>query len=320
MPETMTFLRKIRKALDEVDPQTLLFTEDATDMLALYCDGTLNLWAPGPDIPPERLVIPNYIGLAYHLGEVDCALNGFVAGFADACNRRESWWNPWHGTIWSSGLEKEPINYKLPGVPLRWHELGNSFVAAVRHGQPADTNPIANVEDPEQWAGRLWKSDKYWLVTCGDRAAIRPEKPVRVQLPELPEDIQCALEFDTETLAARNAQLERTKDGIFITTTAGFSAVLLPKPDCPPMIEVSGLADLKKDEVKEIKLVAFAPWRSDIGKFKVQVDVPGLMALKQDATLPATIKLVAADQAQPGQYKLIVKGDCLPLKRWFRLK
>ena len=320
MPETMEFLRKIRKAIDEVDPQILLFTEGATDMLALYCDGALNLWAPGPDISPARLVIPNYIGLAYHLGEVDCALNGFIPGFADACNHRESWWNPYHGSLWSPGLEKEPKDYKFPGAALRWHELGDSFAAAVRHGQPADANPLGRVEDAERWAGRLWKSEKYWLVTCGDRAAVKPEKPVRVQLSELPDEITSAFEFDTETLAMRDANLERAKDGIFITTTAGFSAVLLPKPDCPPMINVPGLAGLKKDEVRELKLDAFAPWRSDVGKFEVQVDVPGLMASKQDVTLPATIKLTVPPQAQPGQYKLIVKGDCLPLKRWLWLK
>ena len=118
----------------------------------------------------------------------------------------------------------------------------------------------------------------------------------------------------------RDANLERSKDGIFITTTAGFSAVLLPKPDCPPMIEVPGLADLKKDEVKELKLAAFAPWRSDVENIRIQVDVPGLLALKQDATLPATIKLTASAQAEAGQYKFIVTGDCLPLTRWLWLR
>jgi hypothetical protein len=143
---------------------------------------------------------------------------------------------------------------------------------------------------------------------------------VRVKLPELPDEIKSAFEIDTETLAMRDANLERTGEAIFVTTTAGFSAVLLPKPNCPPMIEVSELADLKKDETREIKLAAFAPWRSDIGKTKVQAYVPGIMPSKQDVTLPAAIKLTAAVQAEPGQYKFNVTGDCLPLTRWFWLK
>jgi len=319
MPETMEFLRKIRAAIDEVDSQILLFTEDATDMLSLYCDGTLNLWAPGPDISPVRLVIPDYVGLSYHLGEVDCALNGFIPGFANACSR-EGWWNSHHGTIWSPGLEKKPANYPLPGTPLRWHELGHSFVAAVRHGQPADVNPVGMVRDPEQWAGRLWKSERYWLVTCGDRAALRPEKAVRVRLRELPEDITHAFEFDAETLAMRDAHLERTADGIFMTTAAGFSAVLLPRPDCPPLVEVAGLQDLKKGETCEIRLAAFAPWRGKAEANKVLIDVVGLMDSARGVTLPATISLTVPATAQPGQYKLTVKGNCLPLKRWLWLK
>ncbi|MFA6239324.1 MAG: hypothetical protein WC655_00255, partial [Candidatus Hydrogenedentales bacterium] len=214
----------------------------------------------------------------------------------------------------------QPPNYTLPGTPLRWHELGHSFVAAVRHGQPTDVNPTAVVDDPEQWAGRLWKSETYWLVTCGDRAALRPAKPVRVRLPELPDDVTSAFEFDAETLAMQDAHLERTSEGIFITTTAGFSAVLLPRPDCPPMVEVAGLEDLKKEEVREIKFSVVAPWRKEPEACEARVDVPGLMDSAQDMTLPATISLTVPPTALPGQYKVTVTGNCLPLKRWLSLK
>jgi hypothetical protein len=318
MPDAMEFLRKIRKAIDEVDPEILLFTEDATDMLSLYCDGTLILWAPGPDLPPVRLVVPNYIGLAYHVGEVDCALNGFIPGFPQACTR-DGWWNPHHGTIWSPGLEKAPKNYPLPGPALRWHELGHSFSAAVRHGDPSDENPTADVADPEQWAGRLWKADKYWLLTCGDRAAIRPEKPVRVRVPALPSDVACAFEYDVETLAVRDAQLERVDGTAFVTTTAGFSAVLLPMPDCPPMIDVVRAGPLAKGQACAIQLDAFAPWHKPGEKPEVLVNFPGLMESPQRVTLPGTLTFTVPPTALAGHYKLSIQGDCLPLKRWLAL-
>jgi len=157
-------------------------------------------------------------------------------------------------------------------------------------------------------------------VTCGDRAALRPEKPVRVRLPELPDDVTCAFEFDAETLAMHDAHLERTDDGIFVTTTAGFSAVLLPRPECPPMIEVSGFDGLKMNETREIEVAAFAPWRDEGKKHSVQVDIPGLMDAPQGVTLPAKATVVVPATALPGQYKLTVSGDCLPLKRWICLK
>ena len=54
-PEVLEFLRKIRSAINEVDPNIALFTEGATDVTAQYVDGTLCMFAPGPDIDPMRL-------------------------------------------------------------------------------------------------------------------------------------------------------------------------------------------------------------------------------------------------------------------------
>ncbi len=318
MPEAMEFLRKLREVIDEVDSDIMLFTENTTDMLALYCDGALNLWAPGPDIAPMRLVIPNYIGFSYHLGQVDCALNGFVPGFT-AATTRHGFWNPHHGKIWSPGLEQEPANYPKPGSDLRWHEIGYTFRAAARRGVPTDINPVADVKDAEQWAGRLWQSEDYWLVTCGDRAAIRPEKAVEVKLPELPDEITFAFEFDLETLEMKDANLRRTEDGIFVTTTAGFSAILLPKPNCPPLIEVADPGAFTRDEVQEVKLTAFAPWRSDVEDVEVKVEVPGLKISQEHVSLPTTITITATDQTEPGFYKLLIQGDCLPVKKSIRL-
>jgi len=326
MPEVLAFLRKIRSAINAVDRDVALFTENATDLLALYCDGTLNLWAPGPDISPMRLVVPDYVGFSYHLGQVDCALNGFVPCAEYACNRY-GWWNPHHGKIWSPGLEHKPktypeaeskVGHPWPGGKLRWHELGHSFAAAVRHGDPTDANPTGVGQDPEEWAARLWRSDRYWLLVCGSRAARRPQQPVRVRLPELPASVRHAFEFDVETLSLRDAQLTRTEDVVFVTVAAGFSAVLLPKPECPPLVKTSDLPALKPGKPVAVELTPFAPWRERAEGGEVTVAIPGLTVSPQTTQLPCRATLTAPPRAAAGAYKLLVKGDCLPLKRWVR--
>lgn len=346
--EMLEFFRVVRAAMDEVDPEALLFTEGGTDLLSISCNGTLGMWAPGIDIAPLRLVASSYIGLSYGQGQVDCALNGYICGGHSACGG--GWWNAHHGSIWSPGLERMPKRYAgQPGCPakgisLRWNELERTFVDATRHGTTTDVNPIGIDQDPEQWAGRLWKSENYWLLVCGDRAAYRPKKPVRVKLPELPDDVKYAIEYDVETLAMREAKLERGKDGIIVTTQAGFSAVLLPRPSCPPLIDVSKLPTLNKGKSQYIKLTAVAPWRSPASKVKVQVSAKGLQTSPQDVELPVKITLTPSTEidlsrykmepppgspvpqvchppeSEVGYYKLEVKGDCLPLKRWIEVK
>ena len=69
-PEMLELLRKVRTAMDEVDPQAALFTEGAADLMQLYCDGTLAMWGSGNEIAPMRLASPDFVGFAYGLGQV----------------------------------------------------------------------------------------------------------------------------------------------------------------------------------------------------------------------------------------------------------
>ena len=328
-PETLAFLKAIRQAMDEVDPDAALFTEGAIDMFSQYCDGTLAMWSAGPDIAPMRLVLPEFVGLSYHWGQVDCALNGFITTDEYACNREG----------FAAGLEQRPKCY-LPAPPsdpwgqwpgedrsrpaslnvgkLRWHELGHTFVDAVRHGDPTDLNPVGLGQDPEEFAARLWRSPKYWLMVGGSRAAVRPAAPVRVKLPELPDAVRSAWEFDVQSLAMRDAQLERTADGIFVTLTAGFSAVLLPLPECPPLVQMDGVAPLSNAKPSELKLAAFSPWRKDLQPFEVSVDAPGLKVSPSHLVLPGAVMVAASPDTEDGSHFLRVTGDCLRLKRLFQ--
>jgi hypothetical protein len=317
-PEVREFLRKIRCAIDEVDPNIALFAEGATDITALYVDGTLCMCGSGLDIDPMRLVLPEFVGFSYSLGQVDCALQGYVCAVENAANNSYADYR----------LEKKPVGYPeppkgkvWPEKKLRWHELAYTFKDAARGNDPILENPVAVGVNPESWAGRIWKSPKYWLLVCGNRWAERPKQPVRVKLPELPADIKYAFEFDVETLSMRQIEIERTENGVYLNTNYGFSAVLLPKPDCPALIELSeSNIDITPGQSKTIDLKAICPWRKDGFAPVVNCEVPGLTVLKgQNLVIPCIITIKTDLQTEKGYYYLKVNGNCLPLKRWFRL-
>jgi hypothetical protein len=178
--------------------------------------------------------------------------------------------------------------------------------------------PALDARDHDDWAGRLWRSPRYWLLTCGNRAAVKPARALRVRLPDLPTDVAQALEIDTETLQTRPVVIERTADGTFVDTVFGFSAVLLPRPDCPPLV----LADPRP-------LVCRAGQSLEVGLSSwpmpnhtpphVRIDVPGIEASPRQADLPATAAIQTTKGTVPGHYVLRVTGDCLPLKRWLEV-
>jgi hypothetical protein len=321
-PEILEFLRKIRAAMDEVDPDTALFTETCCDTCSLYSDGALSAWYLGPDIVPMRLLFPNYVILAYHSGQIESALNGMVTANEFACNRA-GFWNPYHSELWGPGLEKKPKSYPEMqgeawcGPKMRWHELMDTFIDAARHGDPTDLDPIGIGQDRNEWASRLWRSDKYWLMVCGNVAAIRPASPVQVKLSELPESIKHAYEFDVETLKMQEISIVRNSDGIFVETHNGFSAVFFPKPECPPLVQMDDPRGLDSAKPMEVKLTSFSPWREGNSSAEVNVESPGLSVSRQKLALPGAVTIAAPAQAEGGFYFIRVTGDCLNLKRWF---
>lgn len=319
----LEFYRKVREAMDEVDPESLLFTEGGADFLNIYCSGSLRLWWPGGDIAPLKLAVPGYLGFSYGAGQIECALQGFICGNTSPISTGGGF-SAHHDGIWGPGLEHFPPCYKEPGRPesVRWHELGYSFVEAARHGDPTDINPTVPAYSEEElvnWDGRLWRSDKYWLMVCGNQAGIRPDKPVEVKLPELPAEIEYAYEFDFETLARRKVEIRRKNDGVYVTTHNGFSAVFFPKPECPPLVEMSQVSNIEFGSSAKIKFSSFSPWRKSEGSVKVDVDVRGLGGSVTSLKLPGEIQVTVPHIAEAGNYYILVSGDCLGLKRWIKV-
>jgi hypothetical protein len=304
--------RKVRAAMDEVNPNALLLTEGPLDHLNTYCNGALQMFQPGHDIDAMRVAIPSYVGMAYHPGAVESALNGWIGGKTFA--RRVEW--PWSDY---RGMKGRPATYAQgPGPETRWHELRASFPEAVVEGTVTLDDP--QTPNAPHWIGRLWRGRRYWLMVGANEDGSPLPGPTRVRLPELPPQIKMAYEFDAETLAMHDAHLHWADGHPWVTVQSGFCAVLLPLPDCPPLLSLSeNTLSLKPGSAQEITLHTFCPWRTETPTVTVQVTAPGLAASPTRIAIPGHLLLKAPTDAELGWYYLQLSGDCLPLKRWIRV-
>jgi hypothetical protein len=304
-------VRKVRAAMDEVNPNAILCTEGPIDYLHESCDGALQMFQPGRDIDAMRVAIPDYVGFAYHPGAVESALNGWVGGKTTA--RRIEW--PWA----HRGLAGRPTDYgEGAGPELRWHELRASFPEAVAEGEVTPADPVA--PDNPKWVGRLWKGRRYWLLIGGTQDASPLGGPVEVRLPELPGRVHTAYEFDAATLAAHSAAVRREGGSARVTMSADFGAVLLPLPDCPALLRTpEPMPDARVGSEIALAIRAVAVGSNAAAPRSVRATCPGLLDEPQRVTLPGTLRFRIPADAHPGYYALRMTGDCLPLKRWIRV-
>jgi len=308
---SLELLRKVRTAMDKVNPESILMTEAACDFLHLYSDaGGLQMFYPGREIDALRVAAPTYRGPAHTPGAAECALNGIAANRTTASRGGYPGYGQW--------FPPKPTHL-VPGAgpELRWHELRATFRAAQTEGMVTDVDPVA-LNDPH-WVGRLWRAETYCVMIGGHEDASDLPGPVRVQLPQIPSTIADAYEIDARTLTLRTAELAWHDDEAIVTVTNGFSAVLLPTADCPALVMVDGEAPtVKIGGSSELVLRAFAPWATH-SNFEVNVSIAGL-EFEQTLKLPGTINITTPVDAISGVYPLTVKGHhCLPLKRWLRV-
>jgi hypothetical protein len=307
----IAFLKVVREAMDEVDRDSILMTEGSCDFMHLYSDaGGLQMFYAGDGIEAIRIGVPTYRGPSHSQTAIETMVNGWVGTTTKV----------WRGSFPGYGqwLPKKPPGYPDScDVQLRWHELRASFHAAQVHGTITDSDPVA--PDVPQWIGRLWCADGYRLLVGGRNDLAPLPGPTKIKLPELPDDISCAYEFDAETLEMKQAELVRSGNNSFVTIHNRFTAVLLPKPGCPPLVIVDGnLPAGKAGDALEISLKPFAPW-GEIKNSIVSIEMPGWELEQTRLTLPGTIKAKAPDDIYPGNYYLRVTGNCLPLRRWINV-
>jgi hypothetical protein len=318
---SLELIQKIRQAVDEVDPEVVILTENPSEPLSRYANGALCLWSPGPDMAPLRLTAPDYMGFAYYSGQVESAIQGFISS-SPAAGNSGGWATSHHETIWGEGLEDMPDCYSTAGTgdSIVWDSLSHTFKDAVFSADCSLTNPAVwgiEQDELENWAGRLWKTQHYWLMTCGNRVAIQPSAPLTVKLAELPTDIERGFEFDTMTGEVREVEIIRNSQGIFCSLTSGFSAVFFPLPDCPAMVKYEFQSPLSRTGSNTLNMDIFAPWRTDSGTCSVSVEVTGLTVNgSSEVTLPGSISVSVPSSAGSGYYYISVEGDCLPAKEW----
>lgn len=321
---SLELLRVIREAVDQVDPNVVILTENPSEPLSRYCNGALCIWSPGPDMAPLRMTAPGYMGFSYYSGQVEAALQGFICS-SSAAGNSGGWATSHHENIWGDGLEDMPDCYSTFGTGdnLIWDELSHIFKDAVFVADCTTVNPQPmgmNSNERENWAGRLWKTDNYWLVTCGNRVAINPPSPVMVKLPELDGRINRAFEFDTKTGTMREVEIIRNTQGIFCSLPSGFSAVFLPLATCPPLVEIDAPALLSRVAANVITLELYAPWLTDVTACTVTVKIPGLTLVGADTfAVPGGFSVSVPTSASSGRYYLQVEGACLPAKIWLQV-
>lgn len=325
----VTMHKRLREAMDKVNPHAILTAESANEANMPYLDGVHCGETPDRYGIPFGIVYPRLRKNCY-APTVPAMLNDMNAGdgaLAMSDQRPMPDAVAYHEQIQGKGgvapatlgfEEKDPEQVKkLTPSNLRWAELRTSFSETLDQGDQALPDPVAvAVENPSEYVARLWRGPRYWLLTAGHFAAWPLDKPMRFKLPELDEQIHAAYEIDLTTLDARPTQLSRGADGIYVTIHHGFSAVLLPKPQCPPLIITDPeMPTLKAEGTYQIGLRALAPWHAEPRDVVIKVVAAGLEVQPAQPSLPGVVQLKVPPGLGVGCYFLRITGDCLPVKR-----
>ena len=332
----IAFHRKLRAAVDAANPDAVITSENKNEMTLPFLDGAHHNTHPGREIQPFRVVFPEF-GSECLVGAIPALLNnhGSIVQHTIAYQWRTGFGDAHQESIKGKGshagkpsvldgMSDEEITARTP--TYRYAELRPTLRDWALHGEATDEDPVALVPDTraEEFVGRLWKTRDYWLLTAGHQLGWEQPDPVKFRLPELPGEITTAWEFDLETLEVAPTSLYRGGEAVFVTLTHGFSAVLLPTPDCPPMVvtEWDFSHPLVAGETARIDLALFAPWQSrdPTAGLEVSVTCPGLSLDSERLMLPASIGVDVPKNAWSGFYYLEAKAKrALPLWRTLRV-
>ena len=191
-------VRRVRQAMDSVDPDTVLMTEGLHE--AYYAGGAqggLQEPYPGTDIVPMRAALPGYFFVSWNGGgAIEAGSNGFIAGSTTALRREfpyadcdEDFLACPPGTPMGTrmkgsdgyyrGFPLRPVSYPRDsfGYPSLWHALRETVVEALFPGKQTGIAPSARVcndsrQPPETagWVGRAWEHAErgYTVVTGGN--------------------------------------------------------------------------------------------------------------------------------------------------------
>ncbi|WP_345005108.1 hypothetical protein [Snuella lapsa] len=304
-------LKRIREATDKINPDFFISTEFYMDYFHESTNGALIMDCSGSEIDAMKVAMPNYLPLSYHASAPEAAITGAIMSKTE--NQRRNW-------AWSKVGTEKPDDYNEDFViDLRWHELHPTFANAVTYGDVTEWDPVA--ENDSKWMGHLWKSEAYWVLTGGhvDATPLKEDK-VLVRLPELPENVKVAYEFNVETLEMNEVSIQHNDKGTYVALKSAVSAVLFPLPNCPALPIIN--QHIEQGQEVKITVSLFAPWQKDKQKtslnnieciapgFHVEGDLDGDTRI---FTIPLT------EMTPEGKFYYTVTGDCLKVKRWFEI-
>jgi hypothetical protein len=308
------FLSKIRKAMDEVNPEAILSTEFHMDFASIFCNTALGRSFSGYNISPMRIMFPEYkVRVHDYSGAFESALNGWIT-----C--RNTYLSTTSPYFHQSEVSMPPDYPEGFGESTRWHEVRPTFREALLYGEVSEVDPVAT--DDEKWVGHMFESDDYWVMVGGryDQTALNGTTAIKVSA--LPAEIEYAFEIDAITLKMDRVEISRRKYGTYINVNDTFSVVFLPKPSCPPLVMYDALiAPPSGSYALRVSLKPFHPWNQSTKALRANVEMPGMqMISSKEIGLPGEVWFCTPSDADPGNYYMKVSGDCLPLKRWMKLE
>ncbi|CAL1519681.1 DUF6259 domain-containing protein [Chitinophaga sp. MM2321] len=309
------YLRRIREAVDKINPDMVISTEFFMDYFHTYTNGALVMDCSGSEIDAMKVAMPSYLALSYHAGAAEAAITGAVMSKPES--HRLNW-------AWGHVGTSSPADYPPgPGAALPWYELYPLFATALTRGDLTEWDPVSL--NDSGWIGHLWKDTNYWVLTGGhEDATPLVSGGAEIQLPELPPEITHAFEFDVATAAMHEIPIVRNGKGIFIRLQHAVSAVFFPLPDCPPLPMIAQLQQKNgASAALEVKLKLFAPWKPESEKKNMAALVlkaPGFtVSKKQVQGNTALFEIKTPQKTDNAHYFFQVTGNCLPLKKWFSI-
>lgn len=310
------FLRRIREAVDKINPQMVISTENFMDYFHTYTDGALVMDCSGKEIDAMKIAMPSYLPMSYHASSAEAAITGAIMSKLES--HRQNW-------AWDNVGTERPDDYPSgEGVRLPWYELYPTFADALTKGDITEWDPLAT--NDSKWMGHLWKDSHYWVLTGGhDDATPLAASEIEVKLPELPQQVTYAFEYNVETLEMKEIVICRSDKGIFIKLHYPVSAVFFPLPSCPPLpvINSSEIAGSFPSTIA-INVTLFAPWNPESERKNISsiaIRAPGFKVKKKSVNgNEVLLDLDISASIKSNNYFFQVEGNCLPVKRWFLVK
>lgn len=314
---TREYLRRIREAVDQINPQMVISTEFFMDYFHTYTNGALVMDCSGKEIDAMKVALPQYMAMSYHAGAAEAAITGAIMGKPEAY--RLNW-------AWTDKGTERPDDYPSgPGIRLPFYELYPTFAETLVKADITDQDPTA-AQDPA-WMGHLWKNKDYWLLIGGhDDISALSAGEIDVMLPELPEKFKYAFEFNVQTLEMKPIPITRSKKGISVKLHHPLSLVFFPAVSCPPLPVIEQLnRKLSAGSGMQVAVKLFAPWNPLSEKRNISslvLKAPGFEVSKgkvKGNTVYFDIQSPVG--IEPNNYFLQVQNNhCMPRRQWFQVE